>query len=338
MGKKITLSLVAIVLIVASMVSFNMNGMGSIAHAGNGTDKEIKNVGDLCDVTDAILYSLDGRDNGDSKFKSATVHVNLMLKQDYSYGSTDSAKGSAEVDMTLYLTNKAIYAEMQMISYSSSVGEEKDENGNKETKNLKSFAKYNFNVYISEKKCYVKIMDFNTSSNTASQTINAEYMNKWIEVPHNIAVSYLPSLNIAEQYLEEYIDMLDGLLELEEIKEKDTSLSLNERELAEMLGETIDTDDYTINFEVDLSDKTHSYISMHTAMKTQEDVPSYDSTSGNSSTISYKTSKKEVVDIVIYNVNNTVVDLGSAKIDPVTEVETMDDWKDLFTTKEYKED
>lgn len=336
MGKRITYLLVAIALIVTSMVSFNMKGAGTIAHAGNGTGMDVGNMETLVDVAEFIGG---GNVTSSSMYRSATVHINTSSKSDYSSSNPDvtggvkNKKSATESEVTYYLTPNGVYIEAQGVSFSTSVVNVEETGKATEQKRVTSLTRYNVNIYFSPNKCYIKINDYNEVSKYSSTVVNAEYMNKWVEVPYGNISDLFNIESSVKSSLYDIIDTIEELIDAGKLSETDKSASFNESEFAEIYGSSIDPDDYTIEFDVDLNDKKHSYISFVTASDIS-DTYSWTNQNGYENSSNVHSQSKSVIDIVISNVNNTTID-WDIKVD--TKV-TSDQFKNFFTYKTYKED
>lgn len=326
MGKKITCLLVAVLLIAICVTSFNLKGLTSIAHAGNASDKQIKNMGDLQELVGTI--------SGDnSKHKSTTVHISTSQRSVYTSSDSDltsgisSKRSSTEGELTCYFTRKAAYYEYRSVSSSTITRNNAGKSGS-ETKTYCSFEKYDVDVYVTNKRCYIKINDYSVASDFGSKFINAEYTNKWIEMPYSLVSSLVDYEYLLDTYIKDFESMFEYLIEEDKISKKDKSVSFNENELG-MEGEG---DDYKAELSIDLNNATRPHISMSA---------SYDNTEKHkfeNINLTIKNKVKSATDIVISNVNNTEIDWELSGLMSDLEVETYEDLEDMFTIKEYEED
>ncbi len=345
MGKKLAYLIVAFSLILTGVISFSLKGTGSIAGSGLGTGKQIEKIEDYLELSDYVgTLGLGFNEDSNSKFKSATLHVNSSSSTDYessnpkyTYG-TISEKGEYEEDVTVHITSKAVYMKLHHSSYWTEKHEVDEDDYKTVEKRYSGFLRYNVEVYITAKKGYIKINDYNASDNTYSQVIKAEYTGKWIEISENIFDRFIDRPNALNDIGSIYEILFRGL-ENDVIDEDDTSVSLNESDVAELVGiEDEEVDDYNIDFSVDLSDKYRPHASLGVSLDSTESMDYPTNNGVNVEHVEIKTSGKAVSDLTIYDINNTEINWnGSDVIDKIS-VDSYEEFEDLFIIEKYEED
>lgn len=345
MGKKLAYLIVAFSLILTGVISFSLKGTGSIAGSGLGTGKQIEKIEDYLELSDYVgTLGLGFNEDGNSKFKSATLHVNSSSStnyessnSEYTYG-TISEKGEYEEDVTVHITSKAVYMKLHHSSYWTEKREVEEDDYRTVEKRYSGFVRYNVEVYFTAKKCYIKVNDYNISSNTYSQVIKAEYTGKWIEMSEDIFDRFINRLNALNDIGGIYEILFRGI-ENDVIDEDDTSVSLNESDAAELLGiEDEEIDDYNIDFSVDLSDKYRPHASLGVSLDSTESMDHPTDNGFNVENVEIKTRGKGVCDLTIYDINNTEINWnGSDVIDKIS-VDSYEEFEDLFIIEKYEED
>ena len=344
MKKKLISLGVACVLIVASLLLFVLRGSTPIAHKGIYPNERISNMNELYDVTEFVVDSLaEGSAQPNEKYFNATVHITLSEKiklnaQVSGVSGEVDAQLQIEQDLTLYLTQDGIFVESQAVVFE---GAANDFDSNSQT--AKGFAKYNVNIYLTEDKAYIKFLEYDSASNISSAIIKPDYANQWIETTKEVAMSFLPLSNESEVVTNAIYGVLGALLESGDVKETDIIASFDEDSLLHLepldFGD-LDISDLELNrnkykesLKFDISDPTRPYIVMGARYKGK-----FKTSLGNNWNYTQNSKVKIVaaMEMVIYNINNTVIDWPSNMDSSTIKAPTESDFEKLFTIKVYE--
>ena len=346
MLKKLICSFVSIALIVSGAILFSFRDANSLIYAGTNQNEKINNMGELHDIMNFILTDVDsGNVDDNSEYESATVHISLSetIKVSQKANSEKaSGKMTVEQDVTFYLTKRGVYIEAQTVVFLSSINKSTD---------VRNLAKTDLNIYLTQQESYIKVLDYTVLGDEGSVVLKPEYANKWIKAPRDVAFEFSPFEIELEFVLDTLSKIFDALFESGRIKEDDMSVVFDQEDMADV--EIWNLDDIEIdidlgfNFdklkeslEIDFTDKTHPHISISSIAKGKNirNVNGGVWLGSNQIMLETNIKFKGVMDVVISNVNNTVIDwnLDDSKIDK--SVNNLEELEKIFVVKEYKED
>ena len=356
MAKKLILLIVAFSLIMACMVSFGLTNDASVADAGLGIDTSIRNMSNLSELTEGLEQALSSnvKNNGTislntSKYRSATIHINHVEKFVSTSSNFKATNGNAaenrtiESELTCYIVEGGIYYETQHLSYNRETRYVENDNGFSEQRNFYTFVKYNVDIYIKTNTAYIKINEYNVANGDTATIIKGEYIDKWIEVPVDIAYSFTYVRGEAYEQIAGFNSTMDVLFKAGSVELKDKSFSFNASELARIYTNagkksSIDPNTDTAEFGADLTDPSRPAITIASSYEKREEIENTVSSAWGWEKVNsvVNTECQFVTDVVIYNVNNTTIDKpGAAFADArVTSIEEFDN---LFVIKGYKE-
>lgn len=350
MKRKLVYLFLAIALIITSSITYALRGTRTVARAGIGVNEKVDNVDDVFEVMNSALYALDvyGTDDN-SKYQSATIHINMSEKTKYSYGAhsqsasylpPSSAGGNgkefAEQDITCYVASNGVYIEskghihLNTSSDNTSIFEQ-------EQSLTKVFVQYNVNIFLANDKCYIKINSYNYLCDSVSKMIKPEYANEWLEASYEI-ISTLFLLNTETQIvLGALVEKYELLVEEGIIDKNDTKVSLNKDDVSAVMEPIYDPfyniiDDYKVEVKMDLTDSTRPYVSISSGY----DFKYYYEFDKNSSE-GCEIKTKSVMDVVVFNINNTVINENFFNFIPTVQVDSIDAFESLLMMEEYKE-
>ena len=331
MTKKLILLIVAFSLIMSCIISFAVNNNISIAHTGFGVNTKIQNVQELDEFTDALAKGLNYNNRDLSslgldhyKYKNATMHINTVEKYEFIGYNVITTNGehalsyTTERELTCYIVDGGIYYEAHGVQYVRST---RNNSAGEET-NFYTFAKYNFDVYITEEKSYMKFKEYNEANGTNSITLREEFANMWIEVPSDVAISFAGLKDVCAEAVSSFNSSLDYLYKTYKVTPNDKSFFKEDG----IEGAKI---------SVDLIDSYRPHIKIAETMDISDDY--VDSRGDIVQGAMVDAQGESVTDIVLYNINNTKID----KMGPLFtafEVKSADELSILFSVKEYKED
>ena len=359
MQSKVINLIVALVLIIVSVVSIATDNAAVRVGAGFGMGERVESVEDLVSVLDflnsnsklnltsrslnrtsalASRYGASSYDRRGSGYRhdSATVHISTTIKSSSSCTNPDLSGGMREIkqtverELTIYITEDATYYASEGIFYLSKEIEGK--NGNERKTEI---AQFNIDVCVTDRDTYVKIHELMLIDNNQEMKIKNKNVDKWIECTEELALDLISIDSSNRDVLSSIGEMLDFLIEEGVIDEDDVSVSLDEKELAdviEMMGEeAVSLEGLDAQMKVDLSNPTTPIISL---TRNYDNSKKYDAeTYGFSGTISNKVKSDER--IVIKDIDNTIIDFDRSFVD--IEVETEEEFEKLFVIEE-KED
>lgn len=350
MKKKIINTAIALVLIVVSVVLFGYRGSTPIAHEDVYTNEKIGDMEELYDVSNFILYGLNtGSVMENTKYHSATIHITLSEKLNVSLKRSDSLfkaseQISIEQEITCYLAENGVYIESQAALFTSL-----DNEFEKNVDPTRGYAKYNVNIYLSKDKAYIKIIEYTLAISASSAKIKADYTNQWIETTKDIAMNFLPLGYETEVAIDGFAYLFRALLDSGDINKDDIFASFDEDSLVnidaweigdlEASGIKLDMDKYKESFKIDLSDKTRPYISMGAGYRNKDEEYVYEGEAWGYTiehTTTVKTNLKATLEMVISNVNNTVIDWKTTNFSTPIEVKTPEAFRSLFVIKGYE--
>ena len=342
MSNKPIYSLIAFVLIVVSVILFVVRESDYIARAGIQPNEKIENMGELYEVTDLILSGLNtGKIQDDAKYNSATLHMSIseVIKVSQKFESKNvKQKIAIEQDITCYLAGEGMYIEAQAAIFTNSANE-----FDIKYEPMRNFAKYNLHLYLTEEKTYINISEYNMASNMMSMMLKPEYVNRWVEAPHNVDLNILLLEYEMEFTLDSFAKIFKALLDSGDINENETSVSFDENDLVHVdMGEIEDIDidiefeDLKENLKIDLTNKTRPYILISAYYKDKDIELTRTQYQGNSN-ITTKTKIGAAMEIVISNVNNTEIRWNVNEQTIETKLESLEDFERLFDIKIYKE-
>ena len=335
---------IACVLIVASVLLFVLRGSAPIAHENIYVNERISNMAELYHVTGFVVDGLaEGVAQPNEKYFNATVHITLSekIKLNASVsgmsGEVD-AQMQIEQDLTLYLTKDGIFVESQAVVFEGA-----DNEFDSNSKPTKGFAKYNVNIYLTEDKAYIKFMEYDSASNVSSAIIKPDYVNVWVETTKDVAMSFLPLSNETEVVANAIFGVLGALLRSGDVKQNDIIASFDEDSLVHLdpleFGD-LDISDLELNrnkykesLKFDISDPTRPYIVMGARYKDTIKTPLTNRWSYVQNT---KVNIVAAMEMVIYNINNTVIDWPPSVNSSIIKAPTESDFEKLFAIKVYE--
>jgi len=369
-NKIINLS-VAVALLIVCLVSFITGGGASIAGAGNGKNARVTNIKEFTEVLNfltrdesfdvALASFIDDGSNYDeedseepektvSKHSSATVHVSTIIKASSHStnheltGGTASSTQSLERELTCYFTESASYYVSKGVSFVSVERYVKDENGNGNYKDSTELINFDMEILLTDDKSYVRFHEFNYITDEGSLVIKSENTNKWIDMPYGFLKSMVDVDLDNREIFEGFGEMFAFLIEEGKIKESDSSVSFDSRELANIFEDAegsspFNPEDYTIDFNVDLSNPTRPSISLNNVYNHKEE---YSISEGYKYSGTVEQKVKNDQKIVIYNIDNTVVNWKDSYVDITADAaddkDTEDFLEEIFDIEEYEED
>lgn len=344
MSKKIINLIMGVVLITVSVLSLQIKGSGELACAGAKAEEKIQNIGETYELIDCMASAIDTYGmTPDSEYQSATMHISISKNKNYYYEYTSDdgwithhsdVKGKVftEQNISCYITTEGIYVEAKgnLINFA-------DELKFMSSDLSQSSLQYDINLYVTNGKCYIKINDYVSADLTMCKMIKPKYANKWVVAPCD-AISTEFSLDAEIGFVfEMLLKMYDSLLTKGFIHRDDTEVFLNEDDLSKLINPIYDDlggniEDYKVDVGIDLLDKTRPHILIGAGYD-HESKFKLNTRKGKA-----KEKLKTVIDMTLCDVNNTVIDEKFLDFTIKTNIETLEEFEELFVIEDYGED
>lgn len=359
--KKIISFAVAVVLFIGCAVFASFGSTASIAGTAGKTSAKIETVSDLLSVLNfwetrdtsgatAQLVSMlvaeeDFEDNSGEELSTLPEHTSVTVNiktnlyassksNNSKYtGGLVSSEQTLDRDLTLYMTEDAtFYDSVGMTSVYSSY---KDSDTNESRENS-TFARWNMRILVDGDKSYVSITELLYSSSTktfkSTRQLKSENVDKWYELPVSMVDDLIDVDYENREVLDSINDIFEQLIEEEVIDGTEEHISLDEQDFAR-IDDSISTDDYTLDFEVDLSNSTSPTIYSY-ALRNSSDTRKV----GEYESVTIDNYIRNEQTLVFSNIDNTAIKFNTNVVKDTLSSE--DEFEKLFIAneKEYKED